>query len=158
MELFSNGIGWGVIFILACALTVAAAVADPATGLQDWLTINITPLVEGKSPFMITVILCSIGLILTNFFNNQSIAAIITPILLSIAMATDANIHVLLSCLLLSVNAGFCTPPASATASILFGTVDWVPGKQPYIFGLIYSIYTVVLCLGVMYPLGNLLF
>lgn len=158
IQLFSTGINWGVIFILAFALTVAAAVSDPATGIQDWLTVKITPLVEGKSPFMITFILCIIGLVLTQFCNNQSIAAIVTPILLSIAMATDANIHVLLSCLLLSVNAGFCTPPASATASILFGTVDWVPGKQPYIYGLIYAVYTVILCFGVMYPLGNLIF
>ena len=157
-ELFSHGISWGVIFILACALTVAAAVADPATGIQDWLTLKLTPLVAGKSPFMLTCILCLVALILTNVANNQSVAAIITPLLLSIGMATDANIHVLLMCLIMSCNAGFCTPPASATASILFGTTTWVPGKQPYIFGLIYSVYSFILCMFVMYPLGILLF
>lgn len=157
MQLFSHGISWGVIFILACAMTVAAAVSDEATGIQAWLGVVIQPLVEGKSPFVLTFILCAFALFLTNVGNNQSVAAIITPILLSIGMASGANVPVLLTCLLLCCNAGFCTPPASATASLIFALTDWIPGKKPYILGFLFSIYTLILCFVFMYPLGNLL-
>jgi len=157
MELFSHGISWGVIFILAFAMTVAAAVSDEATGIQAWLGVIIQPIVEGRSPFMLTMILCLFALFLTNIGNNQSVAAIITPILLSIGMASGANVPVLLTCLLLCCNAGYCTPPASATASLIFGTSDWVPGKMPYVLGLLYSLYTIIICFGVMYPLANIL-
>lgn len=73
MQLFSHGISWGVIFILACAMTVAAAVSDEATGIQAWLGVVIQPLVEGKSPFVLTFILCAFALFLTNVGNNQSV-------------------------------------------------------------------------------------
>lgn len=157
MQLFSKGVNWGVIFILACAMTVAAAVSDPVTGIQAWLGVIIEPMVAGKSPFMLTVILCSFALFLTNVGNNQSVAAIITPILLSIGMASGANMLVLLTCLLLCCNAGYCTPPASATASLLFAQTEWVPGKEPYKWGLVFSIITVIVCFSFVYPLSSLL-
>lgn len=156
-QLFAKGVNWGVIFILACAMTVAAAVSDPVTGIQAWLGVIIEPVVAGKSPFMLTVILCCFALFLTNVGNNQSVAAIITPILLSIGMASGANMLVLLTCLLLCCNAGYCTPPASATASLLFAVTDWVPGKEPYKWGLVFSIYTIIVCFGFVYPLSTLL-
>ncbi len=156
-QLFAKGVNWGVIFILACAMTVAAAVSDPVTGIQAWLGVIIEPVVAGKSPFMLTVILCCFALFLTNVGNNQSVAAIITPILLSIGMASGANMLVLLTCLLLCCNAGYCTPPASATASLLFAVTDWVPGKEPYKWGLVFSIYTIIVCFGFVYPLSSLL-
>lgn len=155
-ELFSVGISWGVIFILAFALTIGSAFTDEATGIQAWLTTIIQPMVEGKSAFMMTFILCLIGLVLTNIANNQSVCAMLTPILLSIGISTGANLPVLLTCLILCTNAGFCTPPASATASLIFALPEWVPGKKPYILGLICAAYTLVLCFVVMYPLANL--
>ena len=157
MQLFSHGINWGVIFVLASAMTVAAAVSDETTGIQAWLGVIIQPIVEGKSPFMLTVILCTFALFLTNVGNNQSVAAIITPILLSIGMASGANVPVLLTCLLLCCNAGYCTPPASSTAAVVFGTTDWVPGKKPYILGVVFSLYTLILCCALVYPLSSIL-
>lgn len=142
MQLFSHGISWGVIFILACAMTVAAAVSDEATGIQAWLGVVIQPLVEGKSPFVLTFILCAFALFLTNVGNNQSVAAIITPILLSIGMASGANVPVLLTCLLLCCNAGFCTPPASATASLIFALTDCTWQEALYSRVPIFYLYT----------------
>lgn len=155
-ELFSVGISWGVIFILAFALTIGSAFTDEATGIQAWLTTIIQPMVEGKSPLMMTFILALIGLVLTNVANNQSVCAMLTPILLSIGISTGANLPVLLTCLIFTTNAGYCTPPASATASLIFALPEWIPGKKPYILGLICAAYTLVICFVVMYPLANL--
>ncbi|MFZ7103936.1 MAG: SLC13 family permease [Peptococcaceae bacterium] len=157
MELFSKDIAWGVIFILACALTISGAVQAEETGIRAWMAQMVAPLVEGKSPYMLTAIVCFIGCCLTNIANNQAVAAIFTPILLSIGMTSGGNVPTLLTCMLASVNVGMITPPASATGSLLHGDLEWAGGKRAYYFGALWSIFNYLIVMLIMYPLGILL-
>ena len=80
VQLFSKNIGWSIIFILAAALSIADAMAAESTGISAWLVELITPVVQGKSPLVLTAVMCVVGMALTNVANNIATAAMLTPI------------------------------------------------------------------------------
>lgn len=86
VQLFSKNIGWSIIFILAAALSIADAMAAESTGISAWLVELITPVVQGKSPLVLTAVMCVVGMALTNVANNIATAAMLTPIAYSVGI------------------------------------------------------------------------
>ena len=155
--LFSKGISWPILFLLAAAMSISGAFTANSTGISQWMTSLVTPMVQGQSVFVFIVLISLISCFLTNVANNQAVCAIFTPIVLSIGMAFGASLPTLVACMMAGCNVGMITPPASATGALLHGDKEWTPGKNAYKYGLIYSIINVVNTILIIYPLGSLL-
>ena len=158
VQLFSKNIGWSIIFILAAALSIADAMAAESTGISAWLVELITPVVQGKSPLVLTAVMCVVGMGLTNVANNIATAAMLTPIAYSVGIACGANPAALAVCVLLATNMGMATPPASAPAAIVHGEKEWIPGSDAVKYGLVCCGITLVLILAVIFPMANVMF
>ena len=158
VQLFSKNIGWSIIFILAAALSIADAMAAESTGISAWLVELITPVVQGKSPLVLTAVMCVVGMALTNVANNIATAAMLTPIAYSVGIACGANPAALAVCVLLATNMGMATPPASAPAAIVHGEKEWIPGSDAVKYGLVCCGITLVLILAVIFPMANVMF
>lgn len=157
-QLFSKNVGWSIIFILASALTIADAMAADSTGITPWIVEMITPIVQGKSPFIFTAIMCVIGLVLTNVANNVATAAMLTPIAYTVGIACGVSPEALIVCVLLATNMGLATPPASAPAAIIHGEKEWIPGNDAFKYGIICCVITLVLILAVVFPMSSVMF
>ena len=151
VQLFSKNIGWSIIFILAAALSIADAMAAESTGISAWLVELITPVVQGKSPLVLTAVMCVVGI-------NIATAAMLTPIAYSVGIACGANPAALAVCVLLATNMGMATPPASAPAAIVHGEKEWIPGSDAVKYGLVCCGITLVLILAVIFPMANVMF
>lgn len=156
-QLFAKNVSWNIIFLLAAAMSISGAFTSEEAGISAWITSVVTPMVEGKSPFMFIVIISIICCILTNVANNQAVCVLFTPIVLSIGTALGANLPTLISCMMAACNVGMITPPASATGAMLHGDKDWVPGKSAYINGTVCSLFNLIVTIFIIYPLGSLL-
>ncbi len=156
-QLFAKNVSWNIIFLLAAAMSISGAFTSEEAGISAWITSVVTPIVEGKSPFMFIVIISIICCILTNVANNQAVCVLFTPIVLSIGTALGANLPTLISCMMAACNVGMITPPASATGAMLHGDKDWVPGKSAYINGTVCSLFNLIVTIFIIYPLGSLL-
>lgn len=156
-QLFAKNVSWTIIFLLAAAMAISGAFTAEETGISQWMSTVVTPIVQGKSPFIFIVLVCIISCILTNLANNQAVCAIFTPIILSIGIAFGANLPTLVACMMAACNVGMITPPASATGALLHGDKEWVPGKSAYTYGLIYSLFNLSNAIFIIYPLGCLL-
>lgn len=156
-QLFAKNVSWTIIFLLAAAMAISGAFTAEETGISQWMSTVVTPIVQGKSPFIFIVLVCIISCILTNLANNQAVCAIFTPIILSIGIAFGANLPTLVACMMAACNVGMITPPASATGALLHGDKEWVPGKSAYTYGLIYSFFNLGNAIFIIYPLGCLL-
>ena len=118
----------------------------------------ITPVVQGKSPLVLTAVMCVVGMALTNVANNIATAAMLTPIAYSVGIACGANPAALAVCVLLATNMGMATPPASAPAAIVHGEKEWIPGSDAVKYGLVCCGITLVLILAVIFPMANVMF
>lgn len=156
-QLFGRNVAWTIIFLLAAAMALSGAFTAEETGISQWMSAVVTPIVQGKSPFIFIVLVCIISCILTNLANNQAVCAIFTPIILSIGMAFGASLPTLVACMMAACNVGMITPPASATGALLHGDKEWVPGKSAYTYGLVYSVFNLINAIFIIYPLGCLL-
>lgn len=72
-QLFAKNVSWNIIFLLAAAMSISGAFTSEEAGISAWITSVVTPMVEGKSPFMFIVIISIICCILTNVANNQAV-------------------------------------------------------------------------------------
>ena len=156
-QLFAKNVSWNLLFLLAAAMSISGAFTSEEAGISAWITSAVTPIVEGKSPFMFIVIISIICCILTNVANNQAVCVLFTPIVLSIGTALGANLPTLISCMMAACNVGMITPPASATGAMLHGDKDWVPGKSAYINGTVCSLFNLIVTIFLIYPIGSLM-
>lgn len=157
-ELFTRGINWSIIFIVASALTIASAFTAEETGISSWLVELITPFVQGKPAIIFTLIICVLACVISNFANNIASSAMLTPIIYTIGLACGANTMALVICMMFGVNIGLATPPASAPAAIIHGDKDWIPGNDAVKYGVTFSVINLICIFLVAFPLGNLLF
>lgn len=158
LEMFSKGMGWSIIFILAAALSIAGAITAEETGITPWLVNIITPIVQGKSAIIFTAIICVLACVITNLANNVATAAMLTPIIYTIGLACGANTMALVICMMFGCNIGLATPPASSPSAIIHGDKEWIPGSSAVTYGIIFSVINLILILLVAFPMGNLMF
>ena len=123
--------------------------AAESTGISAWLVELITPVVQGKSPLVLTAVMCVVGMALTNVANNIATAAMLTPIAYSVGIACGANPAALAVCVLQAT---------SAPAAIVHGEKEWIPGSDAVKYGLVCCSITLVLILAVIFPMANVMF
>ena len=156
-QLFAHNVAWRIIFLLSAAMAISKPFTAKETGISDWIVSLITPIVAGRSTFVVVIIISVLGLTLVNLANNQAICALFTPIIISIGTALDANLATLVVCMMAACNVGIITPPATTLSALLHNDPAWIPGHAAYSYGLIYSLFNLLNTIFVIYPLCSLL-
>lgn len=156
-ELFAENIAWRIIFLLAAAMALTEPFTSKETGIAAWIVKIVTPVVSNKSTFLFVALICILCAILINLANNQAICALFTPIVLSIGTALDANLPMLIVCMMAACNVGIVTPPATTLSALLHNDPAWIPQHVAYSYGLIYTLFNLINTLFIIYPLSQLL-
>lgn len=82
-KLTQDRISWGVILLLGGGFALAKGCEE--SGLSQWLGGQLT-VMESLSPSMITVVMCSLSMMLTEFTSNTATCTIILPVIYRMVM------------------------------------------------------------------------
>lgn len=156
-ELFSKNISWNIIFLMAAAMSISDAFMSDQTGITEWMTSVIVPLVQGTNSVVFIIIVCVICCIFTNLAHNLTAGAILTPIILPIADVFGLNLPALVLCMMVVFDVGIILPPASIVGAMFHSDSEWVPGKSAYFYGIVYSVLNLFNAVFIVYPLGCML-
>ena len=97
---------------IAIGVYLGNALSNNATGINDWITFNITPLINSASPLVVVLIITFAGVCLTNFASNVSTITVMTGVGVALALASNGAINPA-GIALCTTMAGSCAyPPA----------------------------------------------
>lgn len=157
-QLFAKGISWEAIFLLSAALTVADAIKDESTGIQQWLIQTVEPMVVGKSVLVFVLLILVLSAVITQFANNLVTTAIFTPIVYTLGVASgNINIPALMTALILTCTLGLATPSASNPATLIFAEKDWIEPKTAMFYGWLFTLANILLVFAVIFPLASVI-
>lgn len=126
-----TSVSWDIIFIVAAAVYVCNSVAQPQTGLKEFIVQTMTPILGNKPDFVFVGILLIVALITANFANNAGMASILIPVALAF-QDMYPNVPMIAVCMSICmvVFVTGATPAGSPYAAMLHGQKDKITFKQ----------------------------
>ena len=115
-----------------------SAMSNELTGINAWITSNITPLTSSVSPIVVVLIITTAGVLLTNFASNVSTITVMTGVGVSLALASSGAINPagIALCTTMAGSCAYLLPSSFACIAMLHGN-DWSDSKKVYIFGIV---------------------
>lgn len=137
-------IPYGLVCIVATALTIANQLTSEATGISQLLTNMLNPITSLGSPYLILAVFIIISVIMTNIINNIVCATILIPIGMVLAGTAGINPSVMVTILCLSLYQGIVAPSGSVFGAMLHGIDGYITSKNVYKYGTIMEIVLAV--------------
>ncbi len=157
-EAFSKGVPYGLICIVATALTMAGQLTSEATGIPTMLTTMLAPITNIGSPYLILVILVILGTILTNIINNIVCATIMIPVGMAVVATTGINPAVMIALFCMVLQQGIVVPSGSVFGALLHGIDGYITSKSVYKYGVALEIVIALFVGFIGTALANVLF
>lgn len=144
-EVMNGHINWAILIFIAFGVYVGSALAAESTGLNAWITTNITPLTASVSPIVVVLIVTTVGVFMTNFASNVSTITVMTGVGVTLALASNGAINPagIALCTTMSGSCAYLLPSSFGCIAMLHGN-DWSDSKKVYIFGLIMMVVSSV--------------
>ena len=115
-----KGVSWGLFFIIGAGLSLGDALDH--TGASAWFAQLLAPSVERLPAVLVLSLFVILSAILTNLLSNATIAAVFTPILISLSRATGLDPVFLILPTTLAIAFGYSLPSASARMTLVYST------------------------------------
>ena len=81
---------WGVMFIYGAALTLGATMVEH--GVAEWIADGIFRMSHGQDEMIITLVIITLAILLTNIMSDGAAAAVLVPITLAVAFSADMDL------------------------------------------------------------------
>ncbi len=149
---------WDVYFLVAMAMAVSTAMTQDSTGITDFLSQNLNPLLGGHSYFVFAVILIVFCCTITQFANNGVMGVLFMPVVKIFSEQAGGNFEATATLLIFALHVAILTPAASPYAAVLYGNKDWISQKDVVHYGLIIFVMCVVMYALAGIPLLSLIY
>ena len=148
-------IPWSVIWLLLFIYSLCDAMQSADCGIITTITNFILPVFETGNIIIVMIIALIVISILTQIFNNVALAAVFMPILYTMCSEFGGNTYIFFILLMLVLNCDATTPAGSMSGAMCHGHA-YVEKKYVYLFGLLASLLTIVICIAIVLPFGLL--
>ena len=152
-----DGVVWDTVILSGVLLGMSTIMMTTDTGVSASILALLGPVFEGKGVIFLTIVVCVVSVILTNFMANTTVVLMFTPVILSFGSAMGFAPLPVISLMLISAHIAFLTPAASPFASLLFGYSNWVKPNDIYKYGVLAAVMMVIVFLVVGIPLSHIL-
>ncbi len=150
---------WEMLALMACALTIAPALAGEGTGVTEALQAVLGPVFEGHGPIFFAAVLGLFCLITSNFANNAVITMIgITVLATYMNMGIGVNGPAVMVLLVLMINMAIMIPAASGYGAILHSQASMLTKGNIYKYALLGIACTAFVYTIIGIPLGYIIF
>lgn len=157
-KVMAANFNWGAYFIIVAAILLGTVLTSDNTGVSAFLGVVLSPIFQGMSPMIFTVLLMAMAVLLTNLCNSLVIGMILQPVIITYCTQTGANPAPIVTLLIIFVLlSAAVTPAASPFAAILHSNKEWVPTKYVYQYTIPFVILELIVVLVIGVPLANLL-
>ena len=158
-QMVDGNIDWNSYFLLAGAMVISKAIESEETGIKQFISDTMSPLLAGKSVLVFSILLLLTACIVTNFCNNLATGIIFTPIAYTLCMTNpNVNSQALMMVLITVCSCALATPAGSLPAALIYGNKEWVPGRNALKYGLICVGLDLIIMYIVGLPLANVMF
>lgn len=128
----NNGkLGWEVIIMYVGCMPVSSAMANPDVGITNIIVEYCMPMLSHLTSFQFFIISFIVITLLTQVMHNLVLAAIITPIIVQLAIAAGCDPALLIIILCFSYGFSTTTPASSASSALIFLN-EWSNTKTNY--------------------------
>lgn len=149
---------WPTFWLIAAAMYIGSVLTNESTGITAFLSTVLSPIFNGMSGTMFTVVLLLMTVILTNICNSLVIGMIMQPVVLTYCMQAGVNPAPIITLLIFTVLlTAACTPAASPFAAMLFGNKEYLTSGDVYKYATVFVLVETLLILVVGIPFINLL-
>lgn len=148
-----KGVNWGVFFVIGAGLTLGDALDK--TGASAWFAELLAPSLQGLPFAVVLGLLVFIGFFLTQFMNNVTLGAILTPVLVTLGQAMGVDPVSLVVPTIMAVALAFMLPSASARMTLVAVT-GAVERRDMVRTGLIVGVPAALLVYGFFYILSTI--
>ncbi len=147
-----KGVNWGVFFVIGAGLTLGYALEK--SGANAWFAALLAPVLQPLPYIVILVALIVMGFTLTQFMNNVTLGAILTPVLVTLGEASGIAPMRLLLPTIFSLALAYTLPSASARMTLVAVT-GAVESKDMVRAGLFVGVPSVLVILAFFYALSR---
>ena len=156
-ELFSKGVIWDIVLMIAVIYTLVGAVTDESTGVSELLINVMAPMQNSMSKMLFFVTATLIYALIANVTNTVAASFMFIPIM-HVLMGDGASSYIFTSMAVYISSASFLMPSATVNAAMMYNQKQWLPMKYCLIFSLltIVLIYLDMVVIGI--PLGRIIF
>lgn len=144
-ELAARGINWDIVIIMAAILPFTSILTSDSTGIKEFLSTALIPLLSGMSPLMSMVMLLLLATILTNFANNVVIGAIFVSLILFVTGSMALDPMPFIATLVICCSLAFLTPAGSPVTAFVFANHKWVKTGDIYKYASIFMCISFVI-------------
>ena len=154
---FTEGMSWGVIFLVAAAILLGGAVTKETVGLTDFIVQNIVPVTEVLPTYLAVLLIVGISSLMTNFSSNVTTVVLMTGVGISIALGSDnLNVFAIAMATTLTGALAYMVPASFASIAVLYGE-EYSDGNTIFKYGAIAVVITTLVVSFIGYPLAVLL-
>ena len=156
-ELFSKGVIWDIVLMIAVIYTLVGAVTDERTGVSELLIGIMSPMQNSMSDIMFFVTATLIYAIIANVTNTVAASFMFIPIM-HVLLGDSNSSYIFTSMAVYISSASFLMPSATVNAAMMYNQKEWLPMKYCLGFSLltIVLIYLDMVVIGL--PLGRIIF
>ena len=150
-------IPWNLWFIITCAMVISGALTSEGTGVKEFVLQHLTPIIANTSPWVFTILLAVIAVILTNIANNIVVCLTLISVLAMYASAYSLNEPVALTIIMVCACLGYLLPSSSVTGALMHGN-PWLSAKEIYKYIFVVLIWMTFCVIAIGIPLGMLFY
>jgi len=157
-EVFSKNISWSSYYIIAAAIFLVSVLTSQNTGVSAMLKVVLSPIFNGMSPLVFTVVLLVFAGVLTNLCNSLVIGMILQPIIVTYTVQSGSDPRPMVTVMILFVlMSAAITPAASPFAALLHGNKEWIETKYVYKYTVPFVLIEFLIGVLVIVPMLNVL-
>ena len=157
-KVLAGNLNWGAYFIIVAAIMLGNVLTNESTGVSAFLSYVLSPIFNGMSSTVFTILILLVAGVLTNLCNSLVIGMILQPVLVTYCVQSGADPRPIVTLLILFVlMSAAVTPAASPFAAILHSNKEWIETKYVYQYTLPIVLIEFILVMVVGVPLASML-
>ena len=157
-KVLAGNLNWGAYFIIVAAIMLGNVLTNESTGVSAFLSYVLSPIFNGMSSTIFTILILLVAGVLTNLCNSLVIGMILQPVLVTYCAQSGADPRPIVTLLILFVlMSAAVTPAASPFAAILHSNKEWIETKYVYQYTLPIVLIEFILVMVVGVPLASML-
>lgn len=157
-KIMEKDMAWSTFFLCATAILIGSVLTSENTGVSAFLGAVLSPIFNGMTPMVFSIVLLVVAFLLTNICNSLVIGMILQPVILTYCNTTGVEAAPLVTLLIFFVLlSAIVTPAASPFAAMMFSNKEWLKATDVYKFAGFYSLVELALIIVVGIPFINLL-